>query len=57
MPTKRLAATAKPIRINANVQRMLKPVPGKKNVQTECVVSDELFIDFFSSILRFIEGV
>ena len=47
VPTKRLAATAKPIRVNANVQRMLKPVPRKKNVQTECVVSDELFIDLF----------
>ena len=52
VPTKRLGATAKPIRVNANVQRMLKPVPRKKNVKTECVVSRAsfiylLFLNFF----------
>ena len=44
VPTKRLGATAKPIKVNANVQSMLKPVPREKNVNTECVVSDALLI-------------
>ena len=44
VPTKRLGATAKPIKVNANVQSMLKPVPREKNVKTECVVSDALLI-------------
>ena len=47
MPTKRLGATVKPIRVNANVQRILKPVTRAKNVQTECVVDDALFIFYF----------
>ena len=56
VPTKRLGATAKPIKVNANVQSMLKPVPREKNVKTECVVSHALlihllfFYQFFNSI-------
>ena len=52
VPTKRLGATAKPIKVNANVQSMLKPVPREKNVKTECVVSDALLIYllFFISV-------
>ena len=55
VPTKRLGATAKPIKVNANVQSMLKPVPREKNVKTECVVSDALLIYllFFISFLLF----
>ena len=57
VPTKRLGATAKPIRVNANVQRMLKPVPREKNVKTECVVSRAsfiylLFFNFFLNIIN-----
>ena len=53
VPTKRLGATAKPIKVNANVQSMLKPVPREKNVKTECVVSRAsfiylLFLNFFT---------
>ena len=44
VPTKQLGATAKPIRVNANVQMMLKPVPREKNAKTECVVSHALVI-------------
>ena len=55
VPTKRLGATAKPIKVNANVQSMLKPVPREKNVKTECVVSDALLIYllFFISLMKY----